>query len=314
MANLRNIRDRIKSVTNTQKITKAMRLVAAAKVRRAQDQVVGARPFADKLVGVIYRLQSRIKSENSDLPLLRKREIKRVGVLILSSDRGLCGGYNSNILRRAVVEIRKIKEEGKEVLLFPVGNKAVNLFKRSSFPIGQNYTQLPQVPRAQEASMIADRLLSAYLTEEVDAVLLIYTRFVSLIAAKPTIQTLLPFDVSSLNPNDEIFRMTTGESGFQVSREAIESTVKEIPADMIFEQDATTLLESLLPLYLQSQILRALQESAASELASRMTAMSAASDNAKKLITRLTLEYNKARQASITQQIMEVVGGAEAMN
>ncbi|WP_287130202.1 F0F1 ATP synthase subunit gamma [Candidatus Cyanaurora vandensis] len=314
MANLRGIRDRIKSVTNTQKITKAMRLVAAAKVRRAQEQVLGARPFADKLAAAIYRLQTRLRLENLDLPLLRRREVKRVAVLVLSSDRGLCGGYNANVLRRAVGELRRLKEEGKEVLVFPVGTKAVNLFKRSNFPVGTSYNQLPQVPRAQEAVMIAERLLSAFLAEEVDSVLMVYTRFVSLIASKPTVQTLLPFDLSQLAPEDEVFRMTTRGGDFQVTRERVQIESKEIPLDMIFEQDPVQLLDTLLPLYLQGQILRALQESAASELASRMTAMSSASDNAKKLITRLTLEYNKARQASITQQIMEVVGGAEAMS
>ncbi len=314
MANLRGIRDRIKSVTNTQKITKAMRLVAAAKVRRAQEQVLGSRPFADKLVEVIARLQGRLSLEAVDLPLLKPREVKRVAVLVLSSDRGLCGGYNSNILRRAIGELRKLTDEGKEVCVYPVGTKAVNFFKRSNYTIGKAHSNLPQVPTAAEALMIADELLNSFLAEEVDAVLMIYTRFVSLIASKPNVQPLLPLDLTGLGAEDVMFRMTSKEGSFVVSREKSNVSTREIPADMIFEQDPVQILDSLLPLYLQSQILRALQESSASELASRMTAMSAASDNAKKLIGRLTLEYNKARQASITQQIMEVVGGAEAMN
>jgi len=314
MANLRGIRDRIKSVSNTQKITKAMRLVAAAKVRRAQEQVLNTRPFADKVTGVIYRLQSRLSLENLDLPLLKSREVKRVAVLVLGSDRGLCGGYNSNILRRAISELRRLREEGKEVRVYPVGNKAVNFFKRTDYKVEKSYANLPQVPTVKEALMLADEFLNSYIAEEIDAVLMVYTRFVSLIASKPTIQTLIPLDLTGLTEEDAFFRMTTDqEEGFKVERGKTQISVKEMPADMIFDQDPGELINALLPLYLQSQILRALQEASASELASRMTAMSSASDNAKKLIGRLTLEYNKARQASITQQILEVVGGAEAM-
>jgi len=200
------------------------------------------------------------------------------------------------------------------VIVYPIGTKAVNLFKRSNYPVGKTYNNLPQVPRAAEASMIADEVLATFLAGEVDTVIMVYTRFVSLIASKPTLQTLLPLNPADLTKEDEVFRMTSLEGKFQVSRDKVATSSKELPPDMLFEQDPAQILDSLLPLYLQSQILRALQESSASELASRMTAMSSASDNAKKLITRLTLEYNKARQASITQQIMEVVGGAEAMS
>lgn len=314
MANLRGIRDRIKSVSNTQKITKAMRLVAAAKVRRAQEQVLGSRPFADKLTQVLFRLQSRLSLENLELPLLNKREVKTVGVLVLSSDRGLCGGYNSNVLRRAVAEIRRLQEEGKTVKVYPVGTKAVSFFRRSNFTIEKTYANLPQVPTAKEALMLADELLGSFLGEELDSVLMIYTRFVSLIASKPEIQTLLPLDLSQMSGEDAFFRITSQDGNMSVTREKSQVQEGELSPDMIFEQNPAQIFDSLLPLYLQSQLLRALQESAASELASRMTAMSSASDNAKKLITRLTLEYNKARQAAITQQIMEVVGGAEAMS
>ncbi len=314
MANLRGIRDRIKSVSNTQKITKAMRLVAAAKVRKAQEQVLGTRPFADKLTTVIYRLGTRLSLEDVSLPLLQKREVKSVAVLVLSSDRGLCGGYNANVLRRSVVELRRLQEEGKEIRVYPVGTKAVSFFRRSNFTVEKTYANLPQVPTAEEALTIVDELLSSFLSGEVDSVLMVYTRFVSLIASRPVIQTLLPLDPSTLGQDDEIFRLISEGGQFKVSREKVAVNQKELPQDMIFEQDPTQILDSLLPLYLQSQVLRALQEASASELASRMTAMSAASDNAKKLIGTLTLQYNKARQASITQQIMEIVGGAEAMN
>ncbi len=316
MANLRAIRDRIKSVSNTQKITKAMRLVAAAKVRRAQEQVLATRPFADKLAAVLYRLQSRLQFEDVDLPLLATREVKTVALLVFSADRGLCGGYNSNILRQAVSRIRELKEEGLAFKIYPVGNKAVNFFRRSAFAdqVDKAYANLPQVPTSKESGMLADDLLSIFLSGEIDRVEMIYTKFISLIASRPSIQTLLPLDPKGLSPEDEIFKLTSRDGRFEVSREKVQVEKKEIPQDMIFEQDPAQILDSLLPLYLNNQILRALQEASASELAARMTAMSAASDNAKKLIGTLTIEYNKARQASITQQIMEIVGGAEAMS
>jgi F-type H+-transporting ATPase subunit gamma len=316
MANLRAIRDRIKSVNNTQKITKAMRLVAAAKVRRAQEQVLATRPFADKLAAVLYRLQTRLQFEDIDLPLLATREVKTVALLVFSADRGLCGGYNSNILRQAVSRISELKQEGLAFKIYPVGNKAVNFFRRSAFAdqVDKAYANLPQVPTSKESGMLADELLSIFLSGEIDRVEMIYTKFISLIASRPSIQTLLPLDPKGLSPEDEIFKLTSRDGRFEVSREKVQVEKKEIPQDMIFEQDPAQILDSLLPLYLNNQILRALQEASASELASRMTAMSAASDNAKKLIGTLTIEYNKARQASITQQIMEIVGGAEAMS
>ena len=316
MANLRAIRDRIKSVSNTQKITKAMRLVAAAKVRRAQEQVLATRPFADKLAAVLYRLQSRLQFEDVELPLLDIREVKTVALLVFSADRGLCGGYNSNILRQAVTRILELKQEGLAFKIYPVGNKAVNFFRRSAFAgqVDKTYANLPQVPTATESGILADDLLSIFLSGEIDRVEMIYTKFISLIAARPSLQTLLPLDPKGLSPEDEIFKLTSRDGRFEVSREKVQVQKQEIPQDMIFEQDPAQILDSLLPLYLNNQILRALQEASASELAARMTAMSAASDNAKKLIGTLTIEYNKARQASITQQIMEIVGGAEAMS
>ncbi|MGA7932349.1 MAG: F0F1 ATP synthase subunit gamma [Kovacikia sp.] len=316
MANLRAIRDRIKSVNNTQKITKAMRLVAAAKVRRAQEQVLATRPFADKLAAVLYRLQSRLQFEDVDLPLLATREVKTVALLVFSADRGLCGGYNSNILRQAVTRIRELQQEGLAFKIYPVGNKAINFFRRSAFAdqVDKTYGNLPQVPTAAESGMLADDLLSIFLSGEIDRVEMVYTKFISLIAARPSLQTLLPLDPKGLSPEDEIFKLTSRDGRFEVSREKVQVQKQEIPQDMIFEQDPAQILDSLLPLYLNNQILRALQEASASELAARMTAMSAASDNAKKLIGTLTIEYNKARQASITQQIMEIVGGAEAMS
>ena len=314
MANLKFIRDRIQSVKNTKKITEAMRLVAAARVRRAQEQVIATRPFADRLAQVLYNLQTRLRFEDVDLPLLKKREVRSVGLLVISGDRGLCGSYNTNVIRRAEIRAKELKAEGLDYKFVLVGRKAIQYFQRREQPISETYTGLEQIPTAAEASNIADQLLSLFLSESVDRIELVYTKFVSLVSSRPVVQTLLPLDAQGLETaDDEIFRLTTRGGEFEVERQKVSTPVRSFPRDMLFEQDPVQILDALLPLYLNNQLLRALQESAASELAARMTAMNNASDNASELIGSLTLSYNKARQAAITQQILEVVGGAEAL-
>ncbi|CEJ43982.1 F0F1 ATP synthase subunit gamma [Umezakia ovalisporum] len=314
MPNLKAIRDRIQSVKNTKKITEAMRLVAAARVRRAQEQVTATRPFADRLAQVLYGLQTRLRFEDVDLPLLKQRELKTVGLLVIAGDRGLCGGYNTNVIRRAENRAKELQAEGVNYKYVLVGRKAIQYFQRREQPIDGTYTGLEQIPTAAEANEIADQLLSLFLSESVDRIELIYTRFVSLVSSRPVVQTLLPLDPQGLEAaDDEIFRLTTRGGQFEVERQKVTTTVRPLPRDMIFEQDPVQILDSLLPLYLSNQLLRALQESAASELAARMTAMNNASDNAGELIKTLSLSYNKARQAAITQELLEVVGGAEAL-
>jgi F-type H+-transporting ATPase subunit gamma len=314
MANLKSIRDRINSVKNTRKITEAMRLVAAARVRRAQQQVLATRPFADRLAQVLYRLQSRLRFEDVSLPLLENRAVKSVGILVISGDRGLCGGYNTSVIRRAENRAKELQAQGVAYQYILVGRKAVQYFTRREQPIAAKFSGLDQIPNAQEANLIVDEIISSFLSGEIDRVELVYTRFVSLISSRPVVQTLLPLDPQGLEAgDDEIFRLIVRGGQFQVEREKLETTVREIPSEVIFEQDPAQILDALLPLYLSNQLLRALQESAASELAARMTAMNNASDNAVEIIGNLTLQYNKARQASITQEILEVVGGAEAL-
>lgn len=314
MANLKIIRDRIQSVKNTKKITEAMRLVAAAKVRRAQEQVTATRPFADNLAQVIYNLRNRLRFEDADLPLFKQREIRSVGLLVITGDRGLCGGYNTNVIRRAEQRAKELKAEGIAYKFVLVGRKAIQYFERREEPIDRKYYGLEQIPSATEASEIADELLSLFLSETVDRVELIYTRFVSLISSRPVIQTLLPLTPQGLEvQDDEIFRLTTSGGDFKVQREKVTTEVTNFSQAMIFEQDPVQILDALLPLYLNNQLLRALQESAASELAARMTAMNNASENASELIRTLTLSYNKARQAAITQELLEVVAGANAL-
>lgn len=314
MANLKAIRDRIKSVKNTKKITEAMRLVAAAKVRRAQEQVTATRPFADNLAKVLYSLQNRLRFEDVNLPLLMQREVKCVGLLVITGDRGLCGGYNTNVIRRAEQRAKELKAEGIDYKFILVGRKATQYFQRRNQPIDKTYIGLEQIPSSAEAASIGDELLSLFLSETVDRVELIYTRFVSLISSRPVVQTLLPLTPQGLEvKDDEIFRLTTCGGEFKVEREKVTSKAKSLPQDMIFEQDPVQILDALLPLYLNNQLLRGLQESAASELAARMTAMNNASENASELMGNLTLSYNKARQASITQELLEVVAGANAL-
>ncbi|NEQ48873.1 MAG: F0F1 ATP synthase subunit gamma [Leptolyngbya sp. SIO3F4] len=313
MPNLKLIRDRIKSVKNTRKITEAMRLVAAAKVRRAQEQVEATRPFADRLAQVFYGLQTRLKFEDANLPLLQQREVKNVGLIVVSADRGLCGGYNANIIRRAENRAKDLKAAGIGYQMILIGRKATQYFENRNYPIDSKFIGLEQIPTAEEASKIADQALSLFLSEEVDRVELIFTKFVSLVSSRPVTQTLIPLDPEGLDKEDEIFRLTSRGGRFKVEREAVETDQKQLPQDMIFEQDPVQILDALLPLYLNNQILRSLQESAASELAARMTAMNNASDNASELVKTLTLDYNKARQAAITQEILEVVGGAAAL-
>ncbi|MGV2826993.1 F0F1 ATP synthase subunit gamma [Myxosarcina sp. GI1(2024)] len=314
MPNLKAIRDRIASVKNTRKITEAMRLVAAAKVRRAQEQVNSTRPFADSLAEVLYNLQQRLRFEDVDLPLFEQREVKKVGLLVVSGDRGLCGGYNANVIRRAEQRAKDLQAQGVQYTYVLIGRKANQYFRRREAPIDKTFVNLEQIPTAAEASEIADELLSLFLSETVDRVELIYTKFVSLISSRPVIQTLLPLTPQGLEVrDDEIFRLTTRGGEFEVEREKVTSEIETYPRDTIFEQDPVQILDSLLPLYLNNQILRSLQEAAASELAARMTAMNNASDNATELMKTLTLSYNKARQAAITQEILEVVSGANAL-
>jgi F-type H+-transporting ATPase subunit gamma len=316
MANLKEIRDRISSVKNTRKITEAMRLVAAAKVRRAQEQVLRSRPFADRLARVLENLQSRMRFEDVDAPLLEERPVQTITLLAVTGDRGLCGGYNANIIKRTEQRHVELTGQGYAVDLVLIGRKAITYFQNraSQYSIRATFTGLEQVPNAEEARGIANEILAEFLSASTDRVEIIFTKFINLVSSRPVIQTLLPLDPQGIaTPEDEIFRLTTREGRLVVEPGSSANAAPALPSDIVFEQSPEQLLNALLPLYLQNQLLRSLQEAAASELASRMTAMNNASDNAKALAKTLTLDYNKARQAAITQEILEVVGGASAM-
>jgi len=316
MANLKEIRDRISSVKNTRKITEAMRLVAAAKVRRAQEQVLRSRPFADRLARVLENLQSRMRFEDADAPLLEQREVSTITLLAVTGDRGLCGGYNANIIKRTEQRVAELKAQGYSVDLVLIGRKAITYFQNRShlYTIRSTFTGLEQVPNAKEAMGIANEVLADFLSGSTDRVEIIFTKFINLVSSKPVSQTLLPLDPQGIaTADDEIFRLTTKDGQLGVEVGSSPNVQPKLPSDIVFDQSPDQLLNALLPLYLENQLLRSLQEAAASELASRMTAMNNASDNAKALAKTLTLDYNKARQAAITQEILEVVGGAAAM-
>lgn len=308
------IRDRIKTVNNTKKITSAMKLVAAAKVRRAQDAVIATRPFSETLQSVFGGLVNRMGGDTADIPLLTQREVKKVTLLVITGDRGLCGGYNSFMIKKAESRFNELKEAGVDVDMILVGKKGQTYFNRRKFPVRAQF-ECGQNPNSKEALAISEEVLNTYLAGETDAVELMYTKFVSLIASSPSVRTLVPFSASDITEKgDEVFQLTSESGKFDVERTELDAAEpQEFPNDMIFEQDPTQIVNSILPLYLNGQILRTLQESVASELAARMQSMQSASDNAGALAKDLSLQYNRARQASVTQEILEIVAGAMAL-
>jgi len=321
-ANVKELRERVTSVKNTKKITSAMKLVAAAKVRRAQEAVIRSRPFSETLERILGGLLSRLSTEALDIPLMETREAKNVAVVVVTGDRGLCGGYNAQMIKKAEARIVELQSQGVNVELVTVGNKGSSYFKkrqpgsegkgvkttvRASYACGQG-------PTAEEATIIANELLSTYYAGDVDRIELMYTSFVSMISSVPSIRTIIPLSPAGIEAEgDEIFKLTTKDGQMSVEKEKLDKAKPaEFAPDMIFEQEPSQLLNALLPLYLNGQLLRVLQESVASELASRMQAMQSATDNAKDLQGRLETEMNRARQAKITQELMEIIAGADA--
>ncbi|MBC7996545.1 MAG: ATP synthase F1 subunit gamma [Leptolyngbya sp.] len=290
MANLKAIRNRIKSVQSTQKITKAMRLVAAAKVRRAQMKMMAARPFTQAVINMLRGAVAEVAPiDLQGLAMLERRPIKAVALVVISSDRGLCGGYNTTIFREVIARIAQLKSEGKEVKLITVGLKAAGFFKSIKIEKVKTYTLLPAIPTLEEARLIAGQASELYVSGAVDAVEVIGTDFINMLKSKVINTKFLPVEIA---PNENT--MPTAEK--------------------LFEPSVLEVMEAeLLPKYTENIIYQALLEASASELAARMNAMSNASNNARDLIMSLTLEYNKARQAGITQELLEIVGGAEAL-
>ena len=295
MASLRIIRTRIRSVRNTQKITKAMKMVAAAKLRRAQDAVLRARPYAQLIDEMLASLaRARADADLPPHPLMAARPIRRVEVVLMTSDRGLCGGFNSNIIRRGQ---RFLVEEGSEferIQFSTIGRRGRDFARKRGIETRKDYVGFFGRLRYAQAREVADDLIQAYEKDELDAVYLLYNEFKSAIVQQISLVQLLP-----LQPRAKLSR-TAGEKGF-------------ITPEHLFEPSRPEVLQALLPRYLAMQIWRALLESEASEHGARMTAMDSATKNASEMIGRLTLDYNRARQAAITKELMEIVSGAEAL-
>jgi F-type H+-transporting ATPase subunit gamma len=310
---VKELRERVGSVKNTKKITSAMKLVAAAKVRRAQEAVIRSRPFSETLERILGGLLQRLSTEALDIPLMETRDAKKVALVVVTGDRGLCGGYNANAIKKTEARIGELKAQGVAVELITIGNKGSTYFKKRDTPVRAAFA-CGQGPTAEEATAVANEILSSYYAGEIDRIELLYTSFISMIASAPAIRTIIPLTPSGIEAeSDEIFKLTTKAGAMAVEKEAVaKAAPAEFSPDMIFEQEPSQLLNALLPLYLNGQLLRILQESVASELASRMTAMQSATDNAKDLQGRLEQQMNRARQAKITQELMEIIAGADA--
>jgi F-type H+-transporting ATPase subunit gamma len=283
MATLKTIRKRISSVKSTQQITKAMKMVAAAKLRRAQEAATRARPYAEKLGALLRGVAARVGSDSH--PLLSKRDAERHIVLVLiTSDRGLCGGFNANLVRRAQAFLNEHRDD--QVRLIAVGRKGFDYFKRRPVEIGDKHVNLPGGPDLSLALDLGTRLAAEFATESIDAVYLLYNQFRSALSQVPTLERLLPVS-------------------------AHETEAEQ--AEYLYEPDPSTLLDRLLRQYVTTMVHHSFLESVASEHGARMTAMDSATSNASDMIDRLTLEMNRARQAAITKELMEIVSGAEAL-
>ncbi|BFG29573.1 hypothetical protein CerSpe_158480 [Prunus speciosa] len=320
---LRELRVRIDSIKSTQKITEAMKLVAAARVRRAQEAVINGRPFAETLAEVLYDINERLQGEAIDLPLTNVRPVKKVALVVITSDRGLCGGFNNLVIKKTQTRISELKKLGLDVTVISVGKKGNSYFLRRPEISVDRFIEGGLFATTKEAQAIADDVFSLFISEEVDKVELVYSKFMSLVKSEPVIQTLLPLsprgEVVDVNGNcvdameDEFFRLTTKGGKLSVERDSVKKKREGLSPLMEFEQDPVQIIDAMMPLYLNSQILRALQESTASELAARMNAMSNATDNADDLKKTLSNSYNRKRQAMITGEILEIVAGAEAL-
>lgn len=301
MPNLKHIKVRIKSIKSTQKITQAMKLVAASKVRKAQVRVLNSRPYSKKVSDFTAKTVSAISSlDKQEVPLMNKRKVSSTGIIVISSDRGLCGSYNTNIIKKAAKRVLELEKQNIKPKLILIGNKANNFFRRTKTEIIDSFTQLPAVPSVELANLIATSTEKAFLNKTVDEVEIIGTDFISMLRNEVYKKHFLPI-------------VSTTSSNNQLSEGRDSSRPYTLNAEVLFEPSLTSVLDVLLPLYLSNVIFHALLEAACSELASRMNAMSSATKNAKELIEKLTIVYNKARQAAITQELTEIVGGVEAL-
>lgn len=288
-AQLRVVRRRIRAVQSTMKITRAMELIAASRIVRAQQRVARARPYTELITRALEDLATTERYLRH--PLLEERSDPRAAaVLVVTSDRGFVGPYNGAVLRQAEDLLRRVRERRLEPRVYVIGRKGLTYFRFRGRPVVRSWTGFSEFPAYDNAKEVADALIAAFVDHEVDEIHCVFTSFVSALVQRPTARRFVPLVV---------------EEGEDAPRRVVPS--------YLFEPDAEAVLDALLPRYLEARIFAALLESAASEQAARRRAMSAATDNAEELTKVLTREYNQARQAAITQEIMEIVGGAEAL-
>jgi F-type H+-transporting ATPase subunit gamma len=287
MAGGREIKTKIKSVQNTRKVTRALEMVSASKIRKAQDRMKSSRPYARLMRQVIGHI-AKANSEYKHPFMVERPEVKRVGYIIVSTDRGLCGGLNSVLFRKLLGEFRAWQEQGVEIDLVCIGQKATAFFRRLKVNMLASVTHLGELPQLEQLIGVVKAMLDGYAEGRVDRVQLCYNDFVNTMTQRPTVDALLPLPPS-------------------------ESLESRHDWDYLYEPDAESVLNDVLTRYIESLVYQAVLENLASEHAARMVAMKAASDNASKLIDTLNLIYNKARQAAITQEISEIVGGAAAV-
>ncbi len=301
MPNLKDIKSRIGSVQNTKKITKAMKMVAAAKVKRAETTVKSARPFSDELLHLFRKMLARVQdfstnglkieqALNNYPVLLSRREVKTEGILVITSNKGLAGAYNANIIKTALKRIKDNSENGIKSVIYPVGQKAISAFKHKSgdFELRDGYINIANNPTATGANIVAEDIAEDYVAGKIDKIEIVTTHFNNMMSYNIVTWEVLPVKVEKAEEH-------------------------ELEPVMEFEPSENAVLQQLVPMYITNSIFQALLEANASELASRMTAMSAASNNAEEMINTLTIDYNKARQAAITQELVEIVSGAQAI-
>ena len=291
MAQVQDIKRRIRSVRNTRKITKAMELVAGARLRRAQARIEAMRPYADRMLELMVGT-ARASTSVRGLPLLQRREIKTAAILALTGDRGLAGAFNAQILRHVFTVERRLRGEGVDVRWLVSGRKGASTLRFRRYELGQQWIGFSDRPAYADAQAIAHHISELYTEGEVDSVIVVYNHFESPLVQRVVEQEILPIPESVLESGDE---------------------APTLVGDFIYEPEPELILERLLPVYVETELYRALLESAASEQGARMTAMRNASKNAAELIESLTLAMNRARQAEITQEILEVVAGADAL-
>jgi F-type H+-transporting ATPase subunit gamma len=287
MPGTKEIRVKIKSVQNTRKITKAMEMVAASKMRKAQDRMRHARPYAEKIRNVAAHL-SHANPEYRHPFLVDRDSVKRVGLIVVTTDKGLCGALNTNVLRMVLTQYKEWQEQGEEVEVCCLGNKGLGFMQRLGANIVSQAVQLGDRPQMEKLIGAVKVMLDGYTTDRFDRLLIAYTRFVNTMKQEPVIEQLLPLSGERLGAPETVW-------------------------DYIYEPDAKVVLDQVLTRYIESLIFQAVAENMASEQSARMVAMKAASDNAKTLIDDLTLVYNKNRQAAITKELSEIVGGAAAV-